>query len=245
MTSFTGPWLSEDEVLHHRMESFHRQRVEAVNGENSLLTVRGGGILVLHLIPQSCVFGRARFDGAKLKEHGNSVHAPGSRGSYSYSRLNVDGVLNYEGRESVRAYSQLFRDGRLEAAMPEVSFPLERQQKNGVHCLRDSTCEQAVFNTVGSYLRFCKGIGLEAPIWMFSALVGCKGVRICTDMSFHDMSEYAIDRSPVWFPAVEIASLDVEPMKLLRPWCDILWQACGMERSFSFDQEGKWRERRR
>lgn len=55
MTSFTGPWLSEDEVLHHRMESFHRQRVEAVNGENSLLTVRGGGILVLHLIPQSCV----------------------------------------------------------------------------------------------------------------------------------------------------------------------------------------------
>ena len=54
------------------------------------------------------------------------------------------------------------------------------------------------------------------------------------------------DRLPAaFFPEVEIGSLDEEPVKLLRPWCDTLWQACGMERSFNFDQEGKWRERRR
>ena len=88
-------------------------------------------------------------------------------------------------------------------------------------------------------------IGLDVPIQMFSALVGCKGVRICTDMSFHDLADHGIDRSPVFFPKVEIGSLDKEPMKLLRPWCDTLWQACGMERSFSFDQEGRWRERLR
>jgi hypothetical protein len=243
MTTFAQPWLTEDEVLFHRMETFHRQRVEAATGDNSLLANRGGGVLVLHLIPRSCVVGRTRFEGSKLKEHGGSVPPLGGRNGYA--RLNVDGLLNYEGHESVRAYSQLYRDGRLEAAMPDVAFPMDRQQKNGVHCLRDSICEQAVFATVAGYLRFCKAIGLEAPIWMFSTLVGCKGVRICSDMSFRDVSDHAIDRSPLCFPEVEIGSLDSEPLTLLRPWCDILWQACGMERSFNFDQQGQWRERRR
>ncbi len=180
---------------------------------------------------------------AKLKEHGGGITPLGGRGGYS--RFNVDGLLNYDGNESIRAYLQLFRDGRLEAAMPEASYPLDRQHKNSVHCLRDSICEQAVFNTVAGYLKFCKAIGLDVPIQLFSALVGCNGVRICTDTSFRDLSDRGIDRYPVFFPEVEIGSLDDEPMKLLRPWCDTLWQACGMERSFSFDQEGRWRERRR
>src|SRR5437899_1662940 len=115
MTTFDQPWLSEDEMLFQRMETFHRQRVEVVASEDSPLAVRGGGILVLHLIPRSCVQGRTRFDGAKLKEHGGGVPPLGGRGGYA--RFNVDGLLNYDGHESIRAYSQLFRDGRLEAAM--------------------------------------------------------------------------------------------------------------------------------
>jgi hypothetical protein len=243
MTSFAQPWLAEDEVLFHRMEAFHRQRVEAIASGQSLLDKRDGGILVVHLIPRSCVQGRLRFDGAKLKEHGGLVPPLGGRGDYA--RFNVDGLLRYNGHEVVRDYSQLFRDGRLEAVMPEVAFPLDRKQKDSVHCLRDSICEEAVFNTVAGYLRFCKAIGLDVPIQMFSALIGCEGVRICTDMSFRDISDHAIDRSPVFLPDIEISSLDAGPKDLLRPWCDTLWQACGMERSFSFDQQGQWRERRR
>jgi hypothetical protein len=243
MTTFAQSWLSEDEVLFHRMEAFHRQRVEAIASGQSPLGKRDDGILVVHLIPRSCVQARNRFDGAKLKEHGGTVPALGGRGGYA--RFNVDGLLNYEGNEVLRAYSQLFRDGRLEAAMPEIAFPLDRQQKKGVRCLRESLCEQAVFNTVAGYLRFCKAIGLGVPIHIFSALVGCEGVRICTDMTFHDVSEHAIDRSPAFVPDIELTSLDAEPMTALHPWCDTIWQACGMERSFSFDQQGNWRERRR
>jgi hypothetical protein len=109
----------------------------------------------------------------------------GSPGGAS-ARFNVDGLLNYDGHAAVGAYSQLFRDGRLEAAMPGVAFPMDRHRKDGVHCLRDSTCEQAVFKTVGGYLRFCKALGLAAPVQMFSALVGCEGVRIWIDMTFRE-----------------------------------------------------------
>ena len=237
------PFLTEDETIFHRMETFHRQRVDAATGQDSLLTSQDGGVLVLHLIPRSCALGRIRFDGAKLKEHGRSVPALGSRG-YSQSRFNVDGLLNYEGRESIRAYTQIFRDGRLEAAMPDVAFAMDHRQQNSVRCLREAICEQAVINTVAGYVRFCIAVGLQAPIWMFSSLVGCKDVRICTDMRFRDLSEHGIDRSIVCFPEIEIVSLDGESLKLLRSWCDMLWQACGVERSFNFNDQGEWRERR-
>jgi hypothetical protein len=172
MTTFAQTWLSEDEVLLYRMETFHRQRVEAIASGQSPLGKRNDGLLVVHLIPRSCVQGRNRFDAAKLKEHGGTVPALGGRGGYA--RFNADGLLSFDGHEEVGAYSQLYRDGRLEAAMPEVAYPMDRQQKNSVHCLRDSICEQAVFNTVGGYLRLCKSIGLSPPILMFSALSGVK-----------------------------------------------------------------------
>ena len=46
-----------------------------------------------------------------------------------------------------------------------------------------------------------------------------------------------------FLPDVVIASLEAELKTALRPWCDTLWQACGMERSLSFDPQGNWRER--
>ena len=64
-------------------------------------------------------------------------------------------------------------------------------------------------------------------------------------MTFREVSGHDIDRSPVFLPDIEITTLDADPLKLLRPWCDTLWQACGTERSFNFDQQGNWRERRR
>lgn len=242
MTAFDLPWLSEDEVLFHRIEAFHRQRVEAIASGRSPIGKRDEGILVVHLIPTACAKGRTRFDGETLKRHGAGISPPGDRGSYS--RFNVDGLLNYSGHEEVFAYSQLFRDGRLEAVMPDVAYLMDRQQ-NGARCLRGSICEKAVFETVAGYLQFCRAIELSPPIQMFSALIGCAGVRICTDWSFRDLSTHGIDRSPAFLPEIEITAINAEPTRLLRPWCDTLWQACGMERSFNFDQQGTWRERRR
>lgn len=98
---------------------------------------------------------------------------------------------------------------------------------------------------ISGYLRFCKAIGLETPIWMFSTLVGCEGVLIRTDMGFRDLSDHAIDRSPLNFPEVEIQSPDAETIARLLPWCDIFWQACGIELAFNFRQQSQRRQRRR
>lgn len=112
--------LNEREVAFLRMETFHRSRVEAFAKGSTPLKECSGGILVVHMIPEHCVLTRKRFDATELSKHGKQVYALGDRGGYS--RFNVDGLMNYDGHPSVRAYSQVFRDGRLEAAMSDLAY---------------------------------------------------------------------------------------------------------------------------
>lgn len=251
MTPLYPPFLTEEEVLFHRMQTFHQQRVEAIAKGKSPLGQRKDGILVAHFIPIESARSRLRYEDTKLKEAASGISAFGSRGRSS--RFNLDGIVSLDGHQVYRSYTQVFRDGKLEAAMSDASYEMrqryvdpsnQHQPETGPRSLRDAICEKAVIDALGEYLRFCKTLEIPAPFIMFSALTGCDGIRICTDRSFCDLSEGAIDRTPAYLPEIEIPSLDIEPLTLLRPWCDTLWQACGMERSFNFDDNGKWRERR-
>ena len=120
----------------------------------------------------------------------------------------------------------------------------DQTPSNQPRYLRDTICEQAVFKLTKDYLSFCTDIGLHPPITMYSALVGCKGVLFHSDLG-HRCSPGGIGRTPAFLPDIEIAALDADPVKLLRPWCDTLSQACGLEQSPNFDESGSWRERRR
>jgi len=229
-------WLSQDELIFDRMVSFHRDNVEKIASGKGPISQRNGGVLVVHLIPRSCVQNRIRFMGTELKEYGGNISPLGNRGAYS--RFNVDGFMNYEGQKDVRAYSQLFRDGRLEAAMDRLEY-----EHGGHSIIRESDCELAMFNVVSAYLTFCKAIDLKAPIWMFSALVDCHNLIFAPNPHWIDQSTPAIDRSPAFLPEVEITSFDIQPKVFLRSWCDSFWQAGGVERSLSYDKEGNWQGR--
>ena len=235
-------WLSEEELVFYRMVTFHRERVEAVAANTKTLSKLQKGILIIHLIPQQCVIGRSRFESTKLKEHGIRVCPLGERGSNS--RFNVDGLRNSGGRDEVRAYSQIYRDGRVEAVMSDAAYPHDRQQEQSGFVLRDIICEKGAIDLVRSYLVFCKAMEIAAPIWMFSALLDCEGVGFLTDRNCRDVSEHSIDRSPAFIPELEITALDTKVDSLLQPWCDSLWQTSGLERSWSYDEQANWHERR-
>jgi len=234
--------LPREEVIFQRMKDFHLERLSAVAAGEVPLIQRTGGILVLHLIPECCVFSRNLLEGDVLQEQGTHIRPLGDRGGST--RFNVDGFLNYSGNEEVRAYSQLFRDGRLEAVMSDVGYPVDRQAEKSPYAIRCGLIERSIFDAVHAYLRFCQEIAFEPPIWLFSALVDCKGFRVMTDRRFHDLFDQTVDRSPAVLPELRITDLNTDPKHLLHSWCDWLWQASGVERSFNYDQEGNWHEPR-
>jgi hypothetical protein len=246
MPSFPQAWLSEEEILFQRMESFHQLRVEAISAGQSPLGKRDDGYLVVHMIPRSCVQKRNRFEGANLKEHASKLSAFSDESYPVTASFNIDGLIYLYREQQPRSYSQLFRDGRLEAVMSDITFPVNSRgispERESPRYLHDPRCEQAVFKLVKEYLLVCQGIGIHPSITIFSALVGCKGVRFYSRWGHNSLP--GIDRSPAYLPEIVVDELDADPVKLMRPWCDILAQSMGLEKSANFDEAGIWKKQR-
>jgi hypothetical protein len=196
------------------MESFHRDRVRSIEAGDAPFRMKPGGAVVLHLVPIVSVLAPRRYTATELKEHGQRILPPGQ--SSCHSRFNADGMANHDGRPECRAYSQLFRDGRLEAVIGDAAYAQDR-----LTILRDQVCERAVIGLVGSYLKFCTEMGIEPPVRLFASITGCEGARI--KIWHGDLSENAIDRHVAHLPDFEVGTLDADPAQILRPFFDCLW----------------------
>lgn len=154
MKSDSGEWLSRQEMVFQRMEQFHRQRIEQLAKDRGESTKQDAGTLVLHMISQESVERRIRLTAAELKSHGRGIRPLGEN-HCGHERFNADGFRH----EGSTAYSQLFRDGRLEAIMRNVTI-----NDNGANAIRIGACEQALLKIVSAYLTFCKNVELKAPV---------------------------------------------------------------------------------
>jgi hypothetical protein len=231
---------TEAERILHRMRSFHRERVEAIHKDQSHVRLNDPSRLIVHVMPEEAMRASKSLSAADLKRASQSIRPLTERnGGYYESRFNADGFLLYNGRNAVRYYSQLYRNGVYEGVMTEAVF----QHQDRAKVLRENWCEEAILGGMGGYLPFAKTLGLEPPFWMFAALAGCEGARIYVNRSWEELSPHAIDRSIVWLPELRTDAFDADPEKQLRPMCDVLWNAVGMERSFNFDDQGNRKPR--
>ena len=136
-------WLSEEELVFHRMLTFHRERIAELSANTQMNSHVGKGILIVHLIPKQSIVARTQVATKQLKEYGSRVRPLGEQGGSS--RFNVDGFMNYSGRDELRAYSQIFRDGRIEAVMSDAAY--SRRNETNAFVLRDRVCEKGVMNS--------------------------------------------------------------------------------------------------
>jgi hypothetical protein len=161
--------LTEAERVLHRMRSLHRERVQAIHKDEGHVRLNDPTRLIVHLLPEEAVRIPKSLSAADLKRAAQSIRPLGERnGGYNDSRFNSDGFLLYSGRDAVRYYSQLYRNGVYEGVMAEAVF----QHQNQAKILRENWCEEALLGAMGGYLPFAKSLGLEPPFWMFAALTG-------------------------------------------------------------------------
>jgi hypothetical protein len=230
---FNG-WLSREELILHRMRSFHRKRIEDLRIGQPRDKQEKDGKLLIHCIPEQAIMSRKRFTVSELRKHGEALRAPDS--PYGNIRLNADGFACSEGPNGFGGYSQLFRDGRLEAVLSRASYHSEN-----AHYIVDTACERAILQATRQYLAFSKAIGIAPPIWMFCTLVNVEGAAFRPHWG---QEGHTIDRPVVELPETEIACLEIKVDTHLRPLLDCIWNAMGFEASPNYDDEGNYRERR-
>jgi|ERR1043165_2825561 hypothetical protein len=239
----TFGFLTDAELVLHRMRSFHQERVRMIQLDESHVPLSDAFRLVLHLLPEEMALAPKAFSSADLKKVSQSIPRFDDTNGYGYrtARPNVDGFLLTDGGNPVQCYSQLFRNGVIEGVMARAAY---QNPPGGDLIFRQDSCEDAIIKAVAGYLPFAKALTLPPPFWMFVAVLGCEGAKICIDRRFNELSEHAIDRNLAWLPETKIESFDTDPVKHLHSLCDVLWNSVGFERSFNFDEQGNRKARR-
>jgi hypothetical protein len=138
--------MTEVERAVHRMKSFHKERVEAIQNDQSHVRLNDPTRLIVHLMPEESMRAPKSLTAVDLKRAAGSIRPLGDRngGGYSDSRFNADGFLLYSGRDAVRYYTQLYRNGVYEGVMAEAVF----QHQNRARILRENWCEEALLGAM-------------------------------------------------------------------------------------------------
>lgn len=224
------------QTLTEQITKFKTERVSQLFSDNLSLPFYDGGKIVLHLVPLESFSPNYSIDlkpiikePAKLKPIYTSGWSP---------RINLEGVLSYAGGRSEKSHSyvQLYRNGIIEA-VEGLILHAGREKK----IIPSLTYELELLRSLDAFLKLLKELGVNMPIVIFLTLIGAKNWEMGVDrMKFWGNEYYKIDRDILQLPETIISSYDTEPKDILRPMFDLIWNACGYERSYNFDDAGNW-----
>jgi hypothetical protein len=140
--------------------------------------------------------------------------------------------LFHQPRDTTISYAQLFRNGSIEAvdshllnfAPGKIPWP---------------TLEREIAEQSAQYFDLLRRLDTRPPVAVMVSLLSVRGARIESErMQFPPTAQ--VDRNHLILPDVLAEDLNPDVPSLLRPIFDTLWQACGRDRSLSYDANGNF-----
>ena len=134
-----------------------------------------------------------------------------------------------------KGYTQLFRNGIVEAVRVYTSPP----QGYPSISIPSVSYEKKIIQDLEQYLALTKLLDLSTPIVIALSFTNTKGCLL------HLNAERGGPRGPLSVDRlvireVRMNTLEEEPSTVLRPVFDMVWNAFGAERSYNYDDKGKW-----
>ena len=232
--AFLGTAALPDKIRHWR-----QARIENIISGQTPVPLKGGGTIVLHLIPAESVASPKQLDVGQLYDAPDKFQP--MYGTAWNRRYNLHGVLAHTGDPKEAAgYTQVFRNGIFEA----TEGWLLNRDIDGRIVIPTMTFEQKLMQATGGFLNTQRELGIEPPIYVFVSLLGAKDRWMGTTDSFFDLEDrYPIRDEVLLLPEAVVETYDLTPVALLRPTFDLVWNACGYPRSENFDTNGDWKPR--
>ena len=224
--------------IYQQIREFREHRTLLVQKDEMPLPMVAGPRMILHLIPTASFRSRLKIDIANSKDLYQRFPTIGRSNGH---RLNLDGYLTYGGGvnvEEYRSYTQLFRNGVVESVRAE----LIASDASGRYFLPQWYEEELVNNGwFRDILAGMKSLGIQPPVWCFMTITGVKGTKISTGDRIREVPK--IDRDVLHIPECVIEDLSADPVSILKPLFDIVWNASGLPGCPNFDTDGHYRSR--
>lgn len=157
-------------------------------------------------------------------------------------RINFDGVLAYKtDQNGIESYCQIYRNGILEFVsttnkiFSHIKNPFGENDgevrvifgnSDGFEQFIIEKCEY-FYNTI------LKNLNVEFPIYLFINLLDVKGYRIYYKKNNCIKLTNSIDRDLLELPEIELKNYDISIKNVLQNNINLIWNACGEEKSMN------------
>ncbi|MGA9670531.1 MAG: ATP-binding protein, partial [Terracidiphilus sp.] len=223
-----------------RIRGFRTDRIIAISNNETPVPMNPGPKMVMHCIPIESFAGQSQYDLIPfLRDY---ARLPGLGGTGFSRRLNLDGLLVGDGQGTYvgSTYTHLYRSGLIEVVTGPSGLFFE---KEGQKWIGTEIYERNLLNYLATCFRVFREIEASGPVVVAMTLTNARGLAMSIPMAYINNSSL-IDRDTLVLPETLVQDLTVEPVKVLRPMFDLIWNACGFEGSRNFDEEGNWVQRR-
>jgi hypothetical protein len=220
------------ETIFEQIKGFRKQRVRLITEGEMPVQITQGPALALHLIPLSAFSSRVDFSLETLKRNAHNLFALNAQDRRD--RVNIDGLVISAAIR--RAYTQIFRNGVIEAVLSGISRSISEGK---ITALNIATIQQALLSALPNYLQFFQGLGIHAPISCFITLTQMKGIVLLLEGNYVETPP--IDRATLYLPEATIEDLAIDARGFLRPLFDMIWNAAGWDESYDVTINGTTR----
>ncbi len=223
-----------------RVRRFREDRIAKLReNKTPVHLVAGASRTVLHCIPLESFARTVQYDVLRYSDPSNSVKFPPLvSGSGWGVRINLDGAVTHSGGpSSSMSYTQLFRNGAIEAV---EAYWLNVSRSGGTRTIQSSAMEWGILEHFTVLLEIQKELGVNTPIAVALTLTETRGLAIALDMIDPFERVMQITEENLFLPETVVESFDESPAKILKPLFDLIWNACGYAKSKNFDDRGNW-----
>jgi len=213
---------------------FRDERIRFISEGKGQRPVEAGGRLFLHIIPIAAFSGLVNLDVEKVYEKHDAFRPLGDSGMTP--RFNYYGFINERGGDENYGYTQIFRNGALEAIKADIVR--EHEDRRFIPGL---ALESQIFKRFTLYVNGLRDVGVPPPLIIMFTLEDVQGADYWVNSDLwvvHDPLPEPVLTLPEC--VIENYGAEIDYHRAVRPAFDALWNAIGHSRSQYFNENGLW-----
>lgn len=204
---------------------FHWSRIRKIEAGQSAIDVAGPKEqLIVHILPLGSANYPYAIDFKYTFQLDQQLRPMGDYMGYS-PRMNVDGFAITTGGDQIYSYTQVFRNGSLEALQAGYIHPI-----NGLPGIHARGIAKTLLESVPRLITAQRSLGVTPPLYVAVTLKGCLGASvICGDNTYSFHAPPILRTPDLSLPicVIEDYGTTEDYQSAIKPALDALWNAGG------------------
>lgn len=216
-------------------KQFRDERIATVCRGEGVRPLVGAGRLFIHIVPTAAFSGMVNLNMEVVYESHQMFRPLATMGMSP--RFNYHGFINERGGDANYGYTQIFRNGSLEATT--ANFVREREGNRGIS---GRNLEEKVFEVLSPYICGLRDVGVPPPLIIMFSLEGVGGAHYHVERNPWDDETTLPSDTLLCLPEcfLEDYGETADHHRAVKPAFDALWNAIGYSESQFFNDEGLW-----